>query len=164
MARFVTFSGGAHAEALRLVEGDEHGRVDEAGRVAVGPLGAGAEVVVAPAALGRLVARQAVVLVADQRLDPGPAGLVVGQAAVHPDQGQDPVAVGPDVVDQHGIVAADPRQLAEQEVLAALDRPADRVRPRELGAAVPAAHLDQGRHAERRGGDAEGVMRADARR
>ena len=79
MARLVTFSGGSHADRLRLVKGDQHGRVDEAGRVAVGALGAGAEVVVAPSSLGRFVTSQPVVLVADQGLDPGLAGLIVGQ-------------------------------------------------------------------------------------
>ena len=59
------------ADLPGLVEGDQHGGVDEAARIAVGTLGAGPEVVVAPAPLGRLVAGQAIVLAADQLLDPG---------------------------------------------------------------------------------------------
>ena len=122
-----------------------------------------AEVVVTPASLGRFVASQPVVLVADQRLDPGLAGLIVRQAAVHPDQGHDPVAVSPDVINQHRIIAANPGKLAEQEVLAPLDGAANLVGPRELRRCLAAGQLDQGRHAERRGGHAKGMMRADAR-
>ena len=116
------------ADLLGLVKGDEDGGVDKAARVAVGPLGAGAEVVVAPAPLGCFVAGQAVVLAADQLLDSGLPGSVMRQAAVHAHQRLDAVGVGPDVVNQHRIVAADQGQLAEQEFLAPFDRTPNRGR------------------------------------
>ena len=86
-----------YADLLCLVKGNQDGRVDEAARIAVWPLGARTEIVVAPAPLGCFIAGEAVVLAADDLLDPGPPGGVIRQSAVHAYQRLNAVCVRPDL-------------------------------------------------------------------
>ncbi len=151
MARWVSSSRRRHADGLGLVEGDQDRRRQEAGGIGGRFLGAGAEVVIAPAAVDGFVAIEIVVLRAQQVRDLLLQRGIIRMALMHPHQRLHGVTVSPHVVDRYRVGAAQVRQVLDQPLFASVDR--------RLHVRSPCPHFDQAADAQRRDRRAKSVMR-----